>query len=982
METPYAHVYTDGSCSNNGKPNASAGAGVFWGENSASNGSWHVPGPHLQTNNRAEMYAVLMALTCADPCISLMVFTKSEYVIKHACYWAGKNSQLGWDCPNGDLLKDVIYLLGARLAPTRFIRIDVKAKNTRGEAAKKLAKAGAKLPVPNADYSTNLLPPWQCDIPTTAALPVDKVSTALPEFQVLKPKPWQSQTADDGPLSGNPENHRGREKVRSFQSTQRDKIFACEDAGAFWKVLRDWTDPRPKPVQVSLNQLTEEFTTRMNHPVETPASFNIAQLAIDKELADDLPRFNEDTSPKGSFSRKLTIADIEWGKRHIRKHVSNSSGGVDEFSYGDIMEIPNEVLRNLLQACLDKKMVPSQWMASLVIGILKHRKDPTMPESYRLIVLECCLLKFLTLLIDRRIREYSEDAKLVPASQNGFQETYRTNNNPFILRTMSDRAAAEGKTLYVGYVDLKNAFPATNRDTLWVTLNTLGVKGPLVDWLIMLYDKMSYMVRLNGELSASFESFLGVLTGDPSSPHLWNLFLANFKLVSHPGDITLNGKTVPKLEHADDLLIDSCTPHGFQSKLNQTAKHMANIGCEVQITKCVWAAVGVKPKTKQEFYLDGKLLEEVSLLQYVGIWHDFGAKDMYVQHHEIYTEKAANMANACLAVNRMVGSLSVWDARTLYMARVDPYLISGADICPDVVKSRHKGREDVQHNYLRRVLGLSERSVTAVLFSETGLEPIRYRRVALNLKYLKHLAALDEGRLAKDALLDSLDLAQQIKMSWINDIVIVLADLPIPVYWNVNAVSALDVNTIDELLLSVRHSMEGSIQADLECFSRTRDLLTNRLVMHDGKMVHKVLAFRLYLRVRNNKHRIALTQLVLSSNVLAMERMRWAERYKPQVPEMWRLCRFCKTYLEDPVHALFVCSHIPLVDIRNNFLAELSKTLPDMRDQYTDAGLFFKDLLIQPKVIGLVAKLAFDIVEVFKSEPLLVINPALYTPPY
>ncbi|KAJ7089796.1 hypothetical protein B0H15DRAFT_885058, partial [Mycena belliarum] len=277
------------------------------------------------------------------------------------------------------------------------------------------------------------------------------------------------------------------------------------------------------------------------------------------------------------------------------------------------------------------------------------------------------------------------------------------------------------------------------------------------------------------------------------------------------------------------------------------------------------------------------------------------------KHHRIYLEKAERMSNACLAVNRMVGGLSVWDARTLYMARVDPYLISAADICPDVVKSRGMEREAVQNHYLRRMLGLTERSVKAVLFSETGLEPILYRCAKLLLKNLRHLTALNNERLVKNGMIDSLDLARQSRMSWVNDIVIVLAELPIPVYWKIGEQNAIDSKTIDGLLADTRYSMESSINAELKAYSRTRDLLPDRLVMADGKWVHKVLAFRTYLRVRNDKHRVALTHAVLSGHSLAMERMRWSERYKPQVPTKWRLCRFCKTHLEDSIHALFVC---------------------------------------------------------------------------
>ncbi|KAJ7932016.1 hypothetical protein B0H13DRAFT_1449133, partial [Mycena leptocephala] len=61
-----------------------------------------------------------------------------------------------------------------------------------------------------------------------------------------------------------------------------------------------------------------------------------------------MPRSNEDRSPRKIFSRKLTLEDIEWGKHHIMKHLSTASG-IDDFPYGDIMEIPNEKLLTLLQ---------------------------------------------------------------------------------------------------------------------------------------------------------------------------------------------------------------------------------------------------------------------------------------------------------------------------------------------------------------------------------------------------------------------------------------------------------------------------------------------------------------------------------------------------------------------------------------------------------------------------------------------------------
>ncbi|KAJ7775563.1 hypothetical protein B0H16DRAFT_1218640, partial [Mycena metata] len=142
IETNSAQVYIQGSCKGAGSNGARGVGAVFWGETSNSNCALGVPGPEPPTNNRAAIYAALLAVKSANPDQSLMIFTRSEYIIRHACYWAGKNSQTGWACSNGDLLKDLAFLLAQRRAPTRFVRVEHGAKNSRADAVMRLAQAG------------------------------------------------------------------------------------------------------------------------------------------------------------------------------------------------------------------------------------------------------------------------------------------------------------------------------------------------------------------------------------------------------------------------------------------------------------------------------------------------------------------------------------------------------------------------------------------------------------------------------------------------------------------------------------------------------------------------------------------------------------------------------------------------------------------------------------------------------------------------
>lgn len=67
-------VYADGCALNNGHPNARAGVGVFFGINDERNQPFPVPGK--QTNNRAELTAILKALELTEGAIEIVTDSK------------------------------------------------------------------------------------------------------------------------------------------------------------------------------------------------------------------------------------------------------------------------------------------------------------------------------------------------------------------------------------------------------------------------------------------------------------------------------------------------------------------------------------------------------------------------------------------------------------------------------------------------------------------------------------------------------------------------------------------------------------------------------------------------------------------------------------------------------------------------------------------------------------------------------------------
>ncbi|KAE9383696.1 hypothetical protein BT96DRAFT_783482, partial [Gymnopus androsaceus JB14] len=204
------------------------------------------------------------------------------------------------------------------------------------------------------------------------------------------------------------------------------------------------------PSQVSASQLQLVFSQRLNPLPEPPPHFDESVRSLNKSLSRAIPLRTTDASTERFFSREISELDVALAKKHVRRRHSKGARGVDAVSYEQIMTIPNTVLAALFNRCL-------------------------------LIGLESCLLKMLTLIIDKRVREWAEAVTFLPDSQNGFREKYRTHNNSFILRSSIDEARANGKPLYVAFIDLKNAFPSTDLPTLWLKLWRAGISGPLFD---------------------------------------------------------------------------------------------------------------------------------------------------------------------------------------------------------------------------------------------------------------------------------------------------------------------------------------------------------------------------------------------------------------------------------------------------------------------------------------------------------------------
>ncbi|KAJ1655607.1 hypothetical protein IWQ61_004667 [Dispira simplex] len=149
VEPQHQDVYTNGATSDDGGPNVKTGIGVYFGPKDSRN-ACAVLSTGPQTNQRAELMAIKLALMHANLELALVVHSDSEYAIKCFTIWRYR-----WELPDGslrrwitsegsqivhvDLIMEIIELLEFRPYQTKFKPVPTNSSIEGHERAMALA---------------------------------------------------------------------------------------------------------------------------------------------------------------------------------------------------------------------------------------------------------------------------------------------------------------------------------------------------------------------------------------------------------------------------------------------------------------------------------------------------------------------------------------------------------------------------------------------------------------------------------------------------------------------------------------------------------------------------------------------------------------------------------------------------------------------------------------------------------------------------
>ncbi len=380
LTTTTVKVIAYALCRWQGTHSAVAVAGCYWGPGSQLNAVERVHGE--QAGIRADLWSIAIALYHSPLNKSLEIGTHSQYCVNAVVYHSVENEMCGWKGKNGDLLHIINTLIKRCTAPVSFLWLGKTEATQNGhwKAAVDLAKAALSLPLADRNVHPFFsLPHMPVIMPQAPTLNVKKVTS-----KTVDPRHNTVDKAKPPTREKYPHPHRGHAKMRALQEENRRRLMETESVGQFWCTFHKLTDPVPETPLVSADALAHVFEQWLNPPEVLPPGFDAAQHKMNAMLASYMPSRTVDHTPEGFFSLHFNEEEVTDFKEDIRSHM-DSAAADDRITYLDIMDIPNDLLMEIFNTCLDECDAPAEWIRIALVGVLKHGKTGSDPEAIDLL---------------------------------------------------------------------------------------------------------------------------------------------------------------------------------------------------------------------------------------------------------------------------------------------------------------------------------------------------------------------------------------------------------------------------------------------------------------------------------------------------------------------------------------------------------------------------------------------------------------------
>ena len=554
--------------------------------------------------------------------------------------------------------------------------------------------------------------------------------------------------------------------------------------------------------------------------------------------------------------------------------------------------------------CFVYNVIPSVWRDSIISPIPKSsKKDPCVPLNYRGISLLSCLYKLYTSLLNNRLTMHCENNDLLVDEQNGFRAGRGCQDHIYTLSSVIRNRKSKKLDTFCAFVDFKKAFDWVPRDLLLFKLaGSFGIHGRLFNTLSTIYDSSSAKIRLNGLLTDSFNVMSGVKQGDIISPTLFSMYLNDLAtgIKSLNLGVEIDDFNLAILLYADDIVLIAPDETSLQAMLSFISDWCRKWRMAVNLdkTEVVHFRNLSSNKTEFNFHLGNDPLKIVPIYKYLGCIFD--------EHLSFDTNASTLAGSAVRALGGIRGKLKTLKEcgynsfNTLFNSGVLTIADYGAGIWG--TKTFPKS-EQVSYRAARYFLGVHRFAPLEALLGDMGWVTAKTRHKLLALKYWNRLCRLEFNRLTR-RIFDWDRSFSNKKGTWCYFVKHIMIDIGCSDLFD--SVQECDVDFSNTILSEL-----DTNEWDVDRYKSAKLRYYNLYKYNKDKEEYLQLNLSKYQRSLLAQFRCGILPLEIEVGRYRNENL------------CDRICRTCKTSVEDEIH--FLCECPSYVDLRQDLFSNALK---------------------------------------------------------
>ena len=464
---------------------------------------------------------------------------------------------------------------------------------------------------------------------------------------------------------------------------------------------------------------------------------------IDINMNYEIPSCNN--ADLSMHEMRLTINAIKSGK---------VATGSDPISYNMIKHFPNIFLGKLLafyKICWNSGKLPSDWKNATIVPIHKQGKPKSNPSSFRPISLTPHLGKVFERILKVRLEHFLEKKGILPLFQAGFRRGRGVTDHIVHLTSHVKRALAKRHSVVSTFFDIHRAYDSVWHYKLLHKAKLIGLGERFIRFLNSFLSNRTFRVRVNGILSTSRSTDMGVPQGSVISPTLFSLMIYDMK------HININGATIAA--YADDIALWKCVNcnftkckskrnkvmHHFQDSVNNIVDYMRENGFLLSAEKTVFIIF-----TKKLIDFTGKDAVTIKInnitiypsiqVKFLGVI--FHYKLLWNRHINYLVEKARKK----IALLRVLSGIPVinFDNNLIHAALglVRSVVCYGQEVYFSAQKSDLHKLTSIDSLAFKIALGLPRWASIDKTYKEAGILPLSEYRLLHTCKYMVRARAV------------------------------------------------------------------------------------------------------------------------------------------------------------------------------------------------------------------------------------------------